>query len=375
MSFFNRRLRLIQAAAIAIMLCVPVAGAAASYFYVDAGGNLGVGTDSPLARLDVMGAIYSRLFTPTDASSLAIDWSSGNVANLVLRTSNTSLTFSNGKAGATYDLLLRQDTTGTRTVTWPASVKWAGGTEPTLTSSASSTDVVHLIYDGTDYLGTFAADFGAAPAGIQFDAASSNISSSPGTSITTAHTVSGDNRVLFVSVTTANSGGGGDVVSGVTYDGTSMTLAGKVATYSGSPDGLETYLYYLFAPAVGSHDIVVSYSSLSGYVWVANASYKNVSQSGLDAVATSSANLQQSSISGSVTTNADNAWVVMGSFSGDGNTSAGAGTTVRATSPTLDRQVLSDGGGPKHPAGSATLSIDNNNDRVASVTAAIAPAP
>lgn len=148
-SLFTRRLGLIEAAVLTIMVCMPVAAAAASYFYVDTGGNLGVGTDSPLARLDVVGAIYSRLFTPADASSLTIDWSTGNVANLVLNTSNTTLSFSNGKAGGTYDLLLRQDSTGSRTVTSPASVKWAGGAAPTLAGSASSTDAAHFVYDMT----------------------------------------------------------------------------------------------------------------------------------------------------------------------------------------------------------------------------------
>ena len=91
--------------------------------------------------------------------------------------------------------------------------------------------------------------------------------------------------------------------------------------------------------------------------------------------APSSPDLIQSSISGTVTTLADNDWVVMGSYSGNGNTSAGTGTTIRATSPTQDRQVISDNGGPKHPAGNVTLTINNDSDRVGSITAAIAPAP
>src|SRR5262249_21156688 len=152
-SYFAKKRWELVGTAIAVMLSLPVAGAAASYFYVDTGGNLGIGTDNPLAPLGVVGAIYCRIFSPTAASRLTIDWSKGNVANLVLTTSNTTLSFSNGRAGGVYDLLLRQDTTGSRGVTWPASVEWAGGTTPSLSTAASSTDTVRLVYDGTNYLG------------------------------------------------------------------------------------------------------------------------------------------------------------------------------------------------------------------------------
>lgn len=215
---------------------------------------------------------------------------------------------------------------------------------------------------------------------IAFDAASSNFTSSPGTSISTPHTVSGSNRILFVSVNIGKNCGNcqGDLLTGVTYNGAPLTLVGKVATHSGIINPLETYLYYILAPDIGTHDIVVSYSALGGVldaVWVASASYTGVSQSGLDASAVSADNIfPATSVTGTVTTVADNDWIVMGSYSGDGSTSAGAGTTIRATSPALDRQVLSDSGGPKHPAGSATLTVNGNSDRVGSIVAAISPA-
>jgi hypothetical protein len=224
----------------------------------------------------------------------------------------------------------------------------------------------------------------AAPAfastSIAFDAASSNYTGSPGGSggITTQHNISGSNRILFTSVTVTLGGSGlnADAVTGATYNGTAMTLVGKVATHSGGTNPIETYLFSLMAPAVGPHDVVVSYSGLGGssrQIFVANASYTGVNQSGLDATSTSADNIYPAtSATGTVTTVADNDWVVMGSYSGDGNTSAGSGTTIRATSQTLDRQVLSDSGGPISPAGNVTLTVNNNSDRVGSVTAAIA---
>lgn len=89
-------------------------------------------------------------------TSKTIDWSTARTQKLTL-TDNCTLSFSNPTAGDTYSLIIHQDGTGGRTITWPASVKWPGGTAPTLSSGASEIDIVELIYDGTNYYG--GADF------------------------------------------------------------------------------------------------------------------------------------------------------------------------------------------------------------------------
>jgi hypothetical protein len=73
-------------------------------------------------------------------------------------TGNVTLTLSspppsNDALAVTFILI--QDGTGSRTVTWPGSVKWPGGVAPVLTTAAGKIDVVTLItYDGgTSYLG------------------------------------------------------------------------------------------------------------------------------------------------------------------------------------------------------------------------------
>ena len=80
-------------------------------------------------------------------TTYTIDLESGNVFNLTL-TGNCTYTFSNppasGSAGA-FTLIQNQDGTGSRTVAWPASAEWAGGSARTITSTASSTDVFTFI--------------------------------------------------------------------------------------------------------------------------------------------------------------------------------------------------------------------------------------
>ena len=80
----------------------------------------------------------------TSGSTDTIDLEDGNVHNVTL-TANCTFTFSNPAAAGTsgsFTLFLNQDGTGSRTATWPGSVKWAGGTAPTLTTTASRTDIL-----------------------------------------------------------------------------------------------------------------------------------------------------------------------------------------------------------------------------------------
>ena len=83
----------------------------------------------------------------TNATSGATDTISltdGNVHNVTL-TADCTFTFAAPPASGTsgsFTLFLNQDGTGSRTATWPGSVKWAGGTAPTLTTTASRTDIL-----------------------------------------------------------------------------------------------------------------------------------------------------------------------------------------------------------------------------------------
>lgn len=85
-----------------------------------------------------------------------IDLASGEVHDLTL-TANCTLTFDGAATGvvSSFTLILRQDATGSRTVTWPASVDWPDATAPTLSAAANSVDVLTFmtVDDGTTWLG------------------------------------------------------------------------------------------------------------------------------------------------------------------------------------------------------------------------------
>lgn len=90
----------------------------------------------------------------TGATTLSL--SNGNVFDVTL-TGNATFSFTgatNGKA-CSFSLYLHQDATGSRTVTWPASVKWSGGA-PTLTTTASAVDILvfETLNGGTTWYGS-----------------------------------------------------------------------------------------------------------------------------------------------------------------------------------------------------------------------------
>ena len=87
----------------------------------------------------------------TSTATTVLDCSLYNAFVVTLNASITTLTLSNVPAsGKVYALTLFLVQGGTpRTITWPAAVKWPSGTAPTLTNTASRTDVVTLVtYNG-----------------------------------------------------------------------------------------------------------------------------------------------------------------------------------------------------------------------------------
>lgn len=132
-----------------------------SFYDVNAGSEsirltatgLGIGTSSPAAKLDVAGDYKEGVVTANTGTAYTISLASGTVQILTL-TGNCTFTFPTATAGKSFTLLLRQDGTGGRTVTWPAAVKWPGGTAPTITSTASRQDKYIFTADGTNFYGS-----------------------------------------------------------------------------------------------------------------------------------------------------------------------------------------------------------------------------
>lgn len=86
-----------------------------------------------------------------------IPFAAGNIVNLTL-TASTTLTLSGHVVGV-YILKVIQGGTGSYTLTFPATVKWSGGTPPTLTTTVGKTDIITLFHDGTNFFGTYSLNY------------------------------------------------------------------------------------------------------------------------------------------------------------------------------------------------------------------------
>ncbi len=85
----------------------------------------------------------------SDGATVTFDLSLGNVHTVTLG-GNRTLAISNETAGQCFIIELTQDGTGSRTVTWFTTIRWADGSAPTLTTTASKRDVVGFRVTGTD---------------------------------------------------------------------------------------------------------------------------------------------------------------------------------------------------------------------------------
>lgn len=85
-------------------------------------------------------AVTSQVLPVTATSAWNFSLGSWGTATLV--NSITTLTFSNPPAAGTLRWQITQGGAGSYTVAWPASVKWPGGTAPTLSTAAGKVDMV-----------------------------------------------------------------------------------------------------------------------------------------------------------------------------------------------------------------------------------------
>jgi hypothetical protein len=116
-------------------------------------GNVGIGASSPSAKLEVNGDVLIPEATLTDGATISWDVSTKSVAKVTLGGNRTLSAPSNSAgAGQFVSLLVIQDGTGSRTLTWNAVYEFASDTAPTLTTTGGKGDLFVFRYNGTKWL-------------------------------------------------------------------------------------------------------------------------------------------------------------------------------------------------------------------------------
>jgi hypothetical protein len=90
--------------------------------------------------------------TLTDGATVTWNAETQDVAKVTLAGNRTLSSATSGTTGQFISLLIIQDGTGSRTLTWNAAYEFASDTAPTLTTTASKGDLFVFRYNGSKWL-------------------------------------------------------------------------------------------------------------------------------------------------------------------------------------------------------------------------------
>ena len=114
--------------------------------------GIGVGISSPLYPVDVVqhsgviraSGVHSTISMNVDAATVIFDLDQATTHGVTLGGTRT-LALSNVRIGDKFLIRLQQDGTGSRTVNWFDHISWAGGSAPTLTTTAHKADIIGFL--------------------------------------------------------------------------------------------------------------------------------------------------------------------------------------------------------------------------------------
>ena len=125
--------------------------------------KLGVGVTNPSKQVEIANALSvgGTTYLAASAESIAtdaavigtknVDWGVTSISSYTL-TGSVTMTFSGASVGQTMTFMMTQGGTGSYTVTWPT-MRWPGGTAPTLTTTVGKMDIITIFYNGNQYFG------------------------------------------------------------------------------------------------------------------------------------------------------------------------------------------------------------------------------
>lgn len=123
-------------------------------------GHVHNGSDSPQISVGDLMGYYNPIvtYTPAIAGTAIINLSQSNVNHITMPAGNVTLAISGARAGQCFIVRILQDSVGSRTVTWFSTIKWAGGSPPTLTTTANKADTFGFEITSTNQTGTTTYD-------------------------------------------------------------------------------------------------------------------------------------------------------------------------------------------------------------------------
>lgn len=99
--------------------------------------------------------VAEATYTPDAAGTATLDVSQASIHKITMPAGNITIAISNETNGQCFLIEITQDGTGSRTVTWFSTIKWAGGSAPTLTTTGNKRDTFGFRVTGTDTYDAF----------------------------------------------------------------------------------------------------------------------------------------------------------------------------------------------------------------------------
>lgn len=125
--------------ALVFALALPVGFAFATY------PNIAIWDNDQLSTLG-----HGSITTAVDTSgTITLNAATTSTFSFTLTSTGRTLTIVNPRPGQVVDLYVTQDATGNRTITTYTNGYWAGGSGPTLTTTAAAVDVLRATWNAT----------------------------------------------------------------------------------------------------------------------------------------------------------------------------------------------------------------------------------
>ena len=161
------------------------------------------------------------------------------------------------------------------------------------------------------------------------------------------HTPVGTPSIVFVCIEDQNLLG----ISAPTYGGNTMTLI----TSPADPVVTVGYIYYLANPPAGAQTVGLTRASGVDNLWAYSLTYTGTATSGIPDASTTGSGTA-ASLTGTLTTIADNAWTLLVCYMDNAGIAAGTGSTQRGTTQGTVSAVF-DSNGALTPPGSKSMSV------------------
>ena len=137
---------------VATFLATPSSANLISAVTDETGSGVLVFNSAPALTNPTVTNYVETLYSANTSTAITVALTNGTVQNLTL-TGNATITMPTAVAGKSFIIILSQDATGSRTVTW-STVVWPSATAPTITTTASKKDIYSFFSDGTNWYGT-----------------------------------------------------------------------------------------------------------------------------------------------------------------------------------------------------------------------------